>query len=83
MRFGTAWSPPEPIVKKLSEMFPALTFKLEYEESGYAYYGFFDCENGEVVRDDSYNITKESHPHYFEFEEDDEDDNNALTTMND
>jgi len=74
MRFDTAWSPPEPIVMKLGEMFPALTFSLEYEEPGCAFYGFLECKNGEVIRYETYDMTEESHPQYFDFEEDEEDD---------
>ena len=31
-RFETAWSPPEPVFQKMTEMFPALTFDVWWEE---------------------------------------------------
>jgi len=49
--FDTAWSPPTPIVKKMSEMFPSLTFTLKYFEGGGGFNGLYVCEKGEVIRD--------------------------------
>jgi hypothetical protein len=46
--FETAWSPPEPIIKKLTEMYPSLIFALDYEESNEANQGHLVCEGGVV-----------------------------------
>lgn len=32
LRFNTAWSPPDPVFAAMSEMFPSLTFDIEWEE---------------------------------------------------
>jgi hypothetical protein len=32
--FDTAWSPPEPLIQKMSQMFPKLKFELHYECEG-------------------------------------------------
>jgi len=44
--FDTAWSPPEPIVEKLSEMFPTLHFELRFEEGGMGFSGYSIYEKG-------------------------------------
>ena len=50
--FETAWSPPEPVIKKMGEMFPALTFQLRYFEAGVGFNGILIIEDGEVVQED-------------------------------
>ena len=50
--FNTAWSPPEPILVKMGEMFPELTFELRYFEGGSCFQGLLKIEKGEVVFDD-------------------------------
>jgi len=40
--FQTAWSPPEPIVKKLQEMFPDLSIYGGYVGEGWEYAGVFE-----------------------------------------
>ena len=49
--FQTAWSPPNPVVYKMSKMFPSLCFELKFFEGGVGYKGVFKCENGEIVKD--------------------------------
>lgn len=39
--FNTAWSPPEPIVDKLRDMFPELTFSGMYVGEGYEFAGVY------------------------------------------
>jgi len=39
--FNTAWSPPEPIIDKLRDMFPKLTFSGMYVGEGYEYADVF------------------------------------------
>lgn len=51
--FETAWSPPLPVVKKASELFPDLAFTLKYFEAGAAYNGRYRCEGGAVTYDKS------------------------------
>ena len=49
--FDTAWAPPKPIIKKMSEMFPLLVFTLKYFESGMGFNGQYTCKNGKVIED--------------------------------
>ncbi|NIM99447.1 MAG: hypothetical protein GTO24_15665 [candidate division Zixibacteria bacterium] len=51
--FDTAWSPPKPLIVKMSEMFPKLIFELKYEEPNDGLYGLFIVEGGEIVTDKS------------------------------
>ena len=51
MGFETAWAPPTGIIKKLSEMFPNLKFKLAYVEPGMVFAGVFTAKAGEIVDD--------------------------------
>ena len=39
--FQTAWSPPEPIIEKLQEMFPDITFYGGYIGEGWEFAGVF------------------------------------------
>lgn len=39
MHFSSAWSPPEPVVLKMAEMFPDLVFDLQYSEPMMGLYG--------------------------------------------
>ena len=50
--FNTAWSPPEPIIIKMGEMFPELTFELRYFNCRRAFNGLLRIKKGEVVIDD-------------------------------
>lgn len=50
--FYSAWSPPLPVIQKMSEMFPELLFSLKYYECGAAYQGTFEVEEGEVITDE-------------------------------
>lgn len=45
----TAWSPCEPIVKKMSEMYPEVNIKLEYDEPGVAFCGRVEYEKGDII----------------------------------
>lgn len=45
----TAWSPCEPIVKRVSELYPEVNIKLEYDEAGCAFCGKVEYEGGEVI----------------------------------
>ena len=40
IEFATAWSPPEPICKKLRQMFPELSFSWFYDEPGMEFAGY-------------------------------------------
>lgn len=44
--FDTAWSPPERIVRVMSEQFPTLTFKLFYWEGGMGFKGHVEYKAG-------------------------------------
>ena len=59
--FWTAWSPPEGVIKKASENFPELVFRLEYWEYGNDFAGFIVYQNGQAEE------TKEGEPKDFEF----------------
>ncbi len=51
--FETAWAPPEPLIKKLGEMFPQLEFELKYFEAGAGYSGVLRIVKGKVVEEHS------------------------------
>lgn len=53
INFFTAWSPPLPVVKALSEKYPELSFTLKYFEGGMGFNGIYVCENGEVLAEES------------------------------
>ncbi|WP_010256899.1 hypothetical protein [Treponema primitia] len=57
--FETAWSPPIPILKALTKKYTALSFTLEYSEGGIGFRGVFEGRQGEVIRDDSWDMTRE------------------------
>jgi len=70
--FDSAWSPSEPITRKLSELFPDLTFKHSYEEGGCDFSGCLVCKNGKILEDktglyDDFPISE----HYYEEDEED------------
>lgn len=44
--FDSAWSPPIEGIRKISELFPNLTFFLEYEEGGIGFKGITKIKNG-------------------------------------
>ncbi|MCV0439873.1 MAG: hypothetical protein K5880_14835 [Hydrogenophaga sp.] len=48
-RFDTAWSPPLPVLGKLSAMFPDLHFRVEYFDEGWGFAGSTSLVNGEAV----------------------------------
>jgi hypothetical protein len=57
--FETAWSPPVPIMVALTKKYDGLSFKLEYNEGGVGFRGIFEGRQGEVVRDDCWNMTRD------------------------
>ena len=50
--FITAWSPPEPVVETLSELYPENTIEVEWEEEG-GCAGKFAYKNGERLYDET------------------------------
>lgn len=50
--FKTAWSPAFPIITKMGEMFPQLSFILRYFERGAGFNGILEIENGKVTRNE-------------------------------
>lgn len=50
--FKTAWRPPTPVIKKMGEMFPKLSFTLRYFEMGMEFNGILEMENGETEREE-------------------------------
>ena len=52
LTFDTAWSPPTPIVKALSEKYPNNKFSLRYYEGGMGYKGHFAMKGGKIVADE-------------------------------
>src|SRR5512135_839915 len=46
--FDTAWSPPTPVIRKASELYPALCFELRYYEGDCGVPGLFSCTKGAV-----------------------------------
>ncbi len=51
--FETAWSPPLPVIAKLSTQFPQLSFTLRYWEGGFGFKGTFRVRNGKILCDDT------------------------------
>jgi hypothetical protein len=49
--FQTAWSPPTPVIRRASELFPSLRLVLRFFERGMAFSGTFVCSQGNVIRD--------------------------------
>jgi hypothetical protein len=49
--FETAWSPPIPVIEKMSAMFPKLGFKLRYFEGGMQFQGKCIFKGGEMVNE--------------------------------
>lgn len=47
--FQTAWSPPIPLITKLGEMFPELTFTLRYYEGGMGFQGVYKIKGDDVL----------------------------------
>ena len=54
MVFDTAWAPPEVLIAKLSEMWPTLTFVLDYSEPGMDFYGASAWRGGECEYEDTH-----------------------------
>ena len=51
LNFSTAWSPCLPVIRKMSEMYPDLTFTLRYYECGCGFKGVYKVRGGEVIED--------------------------------
>ena len=51
--FDSAWSPPQPLIAKMGEMFPLLAFALSYEEPGMNFAGTYIMEGGNVIMDEA------------------------------
>lgn len=51
--FFSAWSPPTPVIRKMSEEFPKLTFSLRYYEGGSGFKGAYVAKGGVVRKDDT------------------------------
>ena len=49
--FDTAWSPPEPVIEKLSEMFPDVHITHEYFDEGWNFWGVDEYFAGEKTED--------------------------------
>ena len=56
LSFNTAWSPPEQWFAALCKKYPDKEFKLEYDEPGMCFRGYFesDCEGGYINHDHSW-----------------------------
>lgn len=84
--FDTAWTPPTPVIEKLSELFPKLQFQLFYMEEGSGFTGEqYAWQQGMLAWDNAYDYgtpeyrkikyTEFSEPELHEFDgEGDEDD---------
>lgn len=55
--FDSPWSAPLTAIKKISEQFPELIFKLRYEEEGMGFAGVFLARGGDIIVDECYNIS--------------------------
>jgi hypothetical protein len=50
-KFETAWSPPYPLIRKMSVMFPELIFTLKYWESGMGFKGVYKLQSNNTLID--------------------------------
>lgn len=57
--FESAWSPPTPVIEKMGELFPHLSFTVRYYECGGAFKGVIKVKNGKTVE----NSTARYHGH--------------------
>jgi hypothetical protein len=48
--FETAWSPPDPVIKKMSAMFPTLEFKMKWVEENMESKGVLDMKGGKEMK---------------------------------
>lgn len=55
--FYTAWAPSEPLIDKMSELFPTLTFTLKYYEGGMGFKGTYKVKNKKILTDMSGDYT--------------------------
>ncbi len=55
--FQSAWSPPIPVLKVMSKMFPRCTFVLRWYERGMQLQGVYRCEGGAVVHEEQSQYT--------------------------
>jgi hypothetical protein len=49
-RFDTAWSPPTPLIHKMSLMYPNFIFTLNYFEGGMGFKGKLKVQNGTIIK---------------------------------
>ena len=49
--FESAWSPPIPVIHKMSDKYPAVRFLLKYYERGAQFKGIFEIKGGKILRD--------------------------------
>jgi hypothetical protein len=55
-RFDTAWSPPIPLIEKMSVKYPTLSFAIVYEELGMGFMGGVKIVDGETVMEEDIEI---------------------------
>jgi hypothetical protein len=67
--FDTAWSPPIPIIQKLSELFPTLEIMIEFEEEGLEFSGYKTFKSGTVIAEEDVEDTEEENVEEEEEEE--------------
>ena len=53
LSFQSAWSPPLPLIRKMSEDFPQLRFNLRYFEGGAGFQGIYTVKAGIVLVDET------------------------------
>jgi len=51
LMFLTAWSPPKPVIQKLSELFPKTKFDLHYIDEGWNFAGQSIYQNGVLIEE--------------------------------
>lgn len=49
LSFESAWSPPRPVLEKMAELYPNLTFRAESFEGGAAYHLIREWKDGQLV----------------------------------
>jgi hypothetical protein len=57
--FLTAWTAPVPICRALTVRYPMLSFDMEYSEPGTGFRGWFEGEEGTVLQDACWDMSRE------------------------
>jgi len=71
-QFDTAWTPPLSGLRHISALYPSLKFSLTYEESGEAFMGVYEVQDGNVLREEEREMADDELEDEDDEDEDDE-----------